>query len=233
MPSSRPGQDPVLPNLTPEQVAYWYLRLNGFLLLENFILHDVRNGGQRTDADLLGARFRHRREFSFDRAEPMEDDTERLRLSERFDDVVMVEVKTNQPCTLNGPWTDPDRQNLHRVLAAIGCISQDQVSNVAGRLYAEGVVVHGDRRIRLIAVGRDHNAELQAKYSDVVQLTWDDVLTFIWRRLTTFRRQKRDVSQWDRSGKVLHRLANRHYGEPVQFIGMVKRAIGVRQAGNT
>lgn len=39
-----------------EQLAYWYLRLNGFFPLSNFVLH--HGAGHRTsDADLLAVRF--------------------------------------------------------------------------------------------------------------------------------------------------------------------------------
>lgn len=44
-----------------------------------------------------------------------------LRLSPKVIDVVIAEVKTNDPCTLNGPWTASESQNVNRVLAAIGC----------------------------------------------------------------------------------------------------------------
>ena len=52
-------------SLDPEKVAYWYFRLNGFLQIENFVVHPERRGGQRTDADLLAVRFRHRAERLF------------------------------------------------------------------------------------------------------------------------------------------------------------------------
>ena len=40
----------------PEHLAYWYLRLNGFLMLENFALHDESRSQQRTDLDLIAIR---------------------------------------------------------------------------------------------------------------------------------------------------------------------------------
>lgn len=42
-----------------EELAYWYLRLNGFFLLQNFILHHLGEGPQRgtADSDLLAIRF--------------------------------------------------------------------------------------------------------------------------------------------------------------------------------
>ena len=41
-----------------ERIAYWYLRLNGFLLVEDFVLHR-QDGRGTSDADLLGVRLRH------------------------------------------------------------------------------------------------------------------------------------------------------------------------------
>jgi hypothetical protein len=42
-----------------EKLAYWYFRLNGFMTMESFILHDESRKGlpQRTDADIYGVRF--------------------------------------------------------------------------------------------------------------------------------------------------------------------------------
>src|SRR3974377_1531790 len=48
--------------LGAEDVAYWYLRLNGFLCLRNFLVHGDRGGDDRTEIDVVGVRFRYRRE---------------------------------------------------------------------------------------------------------------------------------------------------------------------------
>lgn len=40
-----------------EQLALWYLRLNGYLTVPNFVLHPDTPGSERTDADLLAVRF--------------------------------------------------------------------------------------------------------------------------------------------------------------------------------
>lgn len=44
MPPRMPGEPPLL---MPEEVAYWYFRLNGFLQIENFVVHPTGGGGQR------------------------------------------------------------------------------------------------------------------------------------------------------------------------------------------
>ncbi len=44
-----------------ETLAYWYLRLNGFIPLRNFVLHPLRGAEnkQAADSDLLAVRFPH------------------------------------------------------------------------------------------------------------------------------------------------------------------------------
>src|SRR5450432_1539877 len=124
---SRVPRRPMPDRLDPEKVAYWYFRLNGFFQIENFVVHPERRGSQRTDADLLAVRFPHRAERLFDNPnDVMADDEHRLVLSHDLIDVLIVEVKTSH-CTLNGPWTEQDRQNVHRVLAAIGCLAPNQI----------------------------------------------------------------------------------------------------------
>ena len=48
--------------------------------------------------------------------------TSKARAVPRSTDVVIAKVTKNQPCRLNGPWTGDHRQNVHRVLAAIGVL---------------------------------------------------------------------------------------------------------------
>ena len=118
--------------LNPEKVAYWYFRLNGFLQIENFVVHPGGRGGQRTDADLLAVRFPHRRKLLFDSAQPMQDDAQTLALSPDRIDVFIAEIKTNQPCSLNGPWSNKDDKNIHRVLAS--CRFQERCSGDQARV---------------------------------------------------------------------------------------------------
>ncbi len=57
-----PETSPSPPCLSAEKVAYWYFRLNGFLQIENFVVHPSSRGSQYTDADLLAVRFPYRAE---------------------------------------------------------------------------------------------------------------------------------------------------------------------------
>jgi hypothetical protein len=216
-------------SLTPEKVAYWYFRLNGFLQIENFVVHPERRGGQRTDADLLAVRFPFRAERLFDNPDDiMADDERGLALSDELIDIVIAEVKTNQPCTLNGPWTQQDRQNVHRVLAAIGCLPHDQIGAAAANIYRAGFNQSDALRIRLIAVGRNRSEDLTRDYPEVRQLVWPDMLAFIWERFESYRHQKTQVDQWDAEGRKLKRLADDHPRSRNDFIATALSLMGVR-----
>jgi hypothetical protein len=206
-------------SLLPEKVAYWYFRLNGFLQIENFVVHPSRRGSQRTDADLLAVRFPNRAEFLLDHPDPMRDDEDVLRLSSTAIDVTIVEVKgTNQPCSLNGPWTSEERQNVNRVLAAIGCVPHSLISEAAAAIYRHGIFEQDPHLlIRLIAVGRAESAELEERFPRVVQITWPQIFGFIWNRFYKYRSQKTQVQQWDRQGLLLKRLSDGNR-EPDDFI---------------
>lgn len=193
-----------------EKVAYWYFRLNGFLQLENFIIHPGDRGGQRTDADILGVRFPNRSErFVDDPNDIMLDDIDALRLSNNLIDIVIAEVKTGR-AALNGPWTAEERQNINRVLAAIGCLPRDRIDLAARAIYNGGIYEEANQRIRLIAVGNTRSEVIARRYPNVTQIIWQEVLAFIWERFRKYAQQKADVQQWDEVGRELKDLAQ-HY----------------------
>lgn len=88
-----------------EKLAYWYLRLNGFLTITNFVVHPDFGRSQRTDVDILGCRFPYRQEL----LENSMLDDKALIMSESKPTIVIAEVKSNT-CNLNGPWTDPEKK---------------------------------------------------------------------------------------------------------------------------
>lgn len=117
-----------------EQLAYWYLRLNGFLPITNFVLH--HGAEHRTsDADLLAVRF----PYVSEDVGGQPDDWDK-RFSDDWDiDLaaetvgVVVEVKS-------GGWdandlTDPAREwRVRDGLKRIGMISPDQLDEAVAEL---------------------------------------------------------------------------------------------------
>jgi hypothetical protein len=210
--------------LDAEKVAYWYLRLNGFFQMESFIVHPRNRGSQRTDADLLGIRFPHRAEHMLDDPDRvMQDDIKTLGLSNELTDVVIVEVKSRQQCSLNGPWSTSERQNVQRVLFAIGCLPVSEVEEAAQAIYKTGQFENQDVgiRVRLVAIGQEVSQDLAKSHPSVEQITWNEVFHFFCYRLNEYRNSKGDVKQWDSQIKLLQTFVKESRGDPEQFIAAV------------
>lgn len=231
---SAPPRMPSRAPLSAEDIAYWYFRLNGFLLVENFYVHPPGSGGARTDADLLAVRFPHRAERLFDDPnDVMVDDAQALALTRDRTDVVIAEIKEGR-CALNGPWTDPDRRNMQRVLAALGCLPHARIPDAAAALYQHGYFEDdATLRVRLVAVGARTDEDIRTRYPRVSQVTLPDALGFIYRRLQRYRHQKTDTQHWNRTGRLLKQKAGKHHRAEDEFIAWALGALnrGPSEAG--
>ncbi len=188
------------------KIACWYFRLNGFLGVENFVLHPVnRNQSQKTDADFYGVRFQHRSELS------MEDDAP-FRDGQKSQIFVIAEI-TRGTCKLNGPWTNPDQQNIQYVLSAIGAFPPEENDAIAKSLYTHCTypepTVTREPLFQLVAVGRTASEDLRKKFPSLLQLELAAILSFIYRRFAKYRDLKADHSQWDQFGHVLWKEAEK------------------------
>lgn len=190
----------VPPHYRNERLAYWYFRLNGFLSIENFIVHPDTGRDQRTDADLLAVRFAHRAE-NLER--PMVDDP-RVASCSTFVNVILAEVKTGQ-CALNGPWSNRESNNLQRVLRAIGCVPESAIEDACEKLYGQGRWCDSVVTIRLFALGEWKNESLLIPPTQ--QLTWSEVINFCVERFRSYELQKSSVGQWPDDGRELKRRA--------------------------
>jgi hypothetical protein len=210
-----------LPEISPESVAYWFFRLNGCLTIVNFVVHpdlarEDEPRSQRTDVDILAVRFPHRCEL-FTSGKPMKD--HKVFDSTNLIDIVIAEVKHGR-CNLNGPWIKESDQNMHRILYAVGAFSMCRVPDVAESLYNEGYYADDMYRDRLFAIGSEKNNKLLPK---VVQLTWDEILEFIYVRLTKYREHKAQHDKWNSVGKYLYQLST---SKPIdEFINSIKNSM--------
>ncbi len=185
-----------------ETLAYWYLRLNGFLTITNFIVHPNSGYDQRTDVDVIGIRFPYREELLYN---PMQDDTIFKANSEK-PLLVFTEVKSSI-CDLNGPWTKPQKENMQQVLRAIGTFKTAEIDTVSKSLYKDGNYEGDQIIVKLLCVGGTINPKLQRKYKGVPQIIFDDILSFIYNRFTSYYQQKASHNQWDKDIKALWNLA--------------------------
>src|SRR5258708_6121620 len=171
--------------IKPEDLAYWFFRLNGFLSIVNFVVHTDRKGVTGTDADILGVRFPYRAEL-FDR--PMTDYHEFTKITGRpF--IAIAEVKRCY-CSLNGPWTSPERMNIERVLRAIGALPLEDIDGVAEKLYKHGNYVNPAYHVSLICVGETQSKEVRDQFPRVPQILWPEIKSFIWQRFDNYRNEK-------------------------------------------
>ncbi|MGB9835080.1 MAG: hypothetical protein ACPLPW_08970 [bacterium] len=209
--------------LIPERLVYWYLRLNGFLILENFIIHPDQGYLQRTDADFLGVRFKHRRELLIN---PMVDDP-RVSDCSTFCNVIIAEVKRGQ-CALNCPWTNPSDENMHRILRAIGCFEEREMEDAAIALYQKGHFQNDNITCRLLAFG---NRKGELPIAGVPQILFHEVIQFIYKRFRDYPRQKSSVVNWPRDGRKLRYL----FGgcrDKQEFEEKVRQAFGLPRTGD-
>lgn len=200
--------------LKAEQLAYWYLRLNGFLTVTNFIIHPDEGSDQKTDVDVLGIRFPHRAELLL---KPMTDHHTITHITTK-PLIVIAEVKKER-CDLNGPWTKPELRNMQRVLRVLGVFRDQEVDSVAARLYSDGVH-DGDCYTSLLCLGGCRNGAIAHRFPNVPQILWGDILSFIYRRFAEYRTQKANHRQWDSSGRLLWKSATELESES-QFISYV------------
>jgi hypothetical protein len=212
-------QDSSIINPDPEEVAYWFFRLNGCLTIKNFVVHPDSRGGQRTEVDILAVRFPYRCEL-ITSGEPMRD-YEVFKSSDLID-IVIAEVKRGD-CEINDSLTNKSAENMHRVLYAIGAFKKDDVPKVAKSLYNKGCYQDDNFRVCIIAIGSRKNSNLENK---AVQITWDEILGFIYDRFKKYQDLKADHPQWDRIGNYLYETST-SLRDKDEFINFMKNLMGI------
>src|SRR5262249_2406608 len=116
---------------------------------------------------------------------------------------LVIAETTAGPCKLNGPWTNPDKRNMERVLKAVGVLPPELIHSAADAIYTSGQFSGASGLVSLVCFGRSTDAALNACYPAVPQLAWGEVLEFIHARFRDYRPRKSDHEQWDEDGKAL------------------------------
>lgn len=185
---------PEKPVLNCEDLAYWYLRMNGCLTVRNFVLHpESPKNSQLTDADIIAVRFPGC-EFE-DR-----DADDSLFSSIDAPLFLVAEVKGgNQECGLNDPWlrnTECVAYVLRRFAPRLN------VAEVAEKWVRTGGYADSSIRCFFLCFGARQGAALRS-FPDANQKTWSDVLRFFHRRFEEHGRVKLDHGQWDLAGNLI------------------------------
>lgn len=207
---------------SPDAVAEWFLRLNGFFTVQNFIVHPLtpeEGSQQRTDADVLGVRFPKRQEIAGGEAlidHPAFQDEERRVF-------VIGEVKRGR-CRLNGPWSRREADNVTNVLRSFGEMSAAPLDGISKGLYETGRFQVDDFEARLLCFGSETSQNLT---EGVLQFTWEEVFGFVFDRYQAFWRMKRQNQQWPSVGRFLWERAK--HQERGHYIGAMLTEFGMRE----
>jgi hypothetical protein len=173
-----------------EELTYWYLRLNGFFLIENFVIH--REGHQiehRADADLLAIRFPHVREAIG--GMPMDFDNDILFRAFNQNRIIglIVEVKSSRGQIQPNIFTDRGRMQyaLHRFGFEMRDEEIEALANNHQWIRNEQITGERPFQIGKLLV-HDQNNEINPNFAFNLNLT--HVTEFIKGRFIRYRREK-------------------------------------------
>ena len=123
-----------------ERLASWYLRLNGFLLVEDFVLHR-QDGKGTSDADLLAVRLGHSAE-SIDNAPLALHSAIQKLVGEEADPkhvALVVQVKTGAEGSAGDAF---DAERLRRGLRFVGAVPEPALQGVVQELGEKATSSH-------------------------------------------------------------------------------------------
>jgi len=168
-----------------ETLAYWYLRLNGFIPMRNFVLHRANIEGQAAaDTDLLAVRFPN--VYEEIGGQPPDWD------NHRFEDwgldlcnniALVVEVKTGRINPDRRWWR---RERLQAAVLRLGMIDRGQVPEIVADLEQAPAVQVGSWTIAKLLV-TDQLLEDDSWFN----LTLADADGFIIERIVSYKGDKR------------------------------------------
>lgn len=161
-----------------EELVYWYLRLNGFFLIDDFVLH--KNQQSRTsDADLLAVRF----PYVFEEVGGQLEDWD-SKLFEQINNNKIIglicEVKT-------GDYDEDNlfkEQNIHKAVGRFGFF-KDYYS-ASRELVKQGKYETDVYQVKKLLVSRDEDV-ISEEY---IHLSLFQVRKFIYNRLKKYQDRK-------------------------------------------
>ncbi len=181
-----------------EDLAHWYLRLNGVFTITNFVVHPTHKGSQLTDGDIVGVRLPHRSEFQ---QGPGADQD--LFVHERTRPYfILAEIKRGLS-ELNQSWRQPPHQPVLEMLQDLGPFRKIDLEKAASHLVTTGFYETDAMYASLFFIGTSFTPDLP---SHAPRKTWDDLIRFIHRRLartTISRPTMSNGTNWERiSGNI-------------------------------
>lgn len=194
-----------MPRGKTEELVKWYLRLNGYFVIPNFILHPLMSGGsQRTEIDLIGTRFPYQSEIVCNsEGDRILMENDKNLVTDRRIDCLIVSVKGVQSqAEVNK--SIKKFENLMDIIKRFGFVeSEEKIAEVAKELLKEKRALKDQFQIRFLAIAGKPN-----RYSESKQLIFHDIVDFILKRFQAYCYYKVDTEQWEGVGKQI--LSNCH-----------------------
>jgi len=138
--------------LTDERLAYWYLRLNGFLALPNVMIHPEVGKNPKGEIEVLGVRFPHQSELLINF----------MRADERFSrtdmPLIVFGEATKGRAKVNRTWLAPSERNMERILRIVGAYPVQKTSEIAAALYQDGYFADEKHCLRVLPLDRASTA---------------------------------------------------------------------------
>lgn len=168
-----------------EEVVRWYLRFNGYLCVENFIIHEPAPSAetipQGAEVDTLAVRFPFSREVIV--GTPKKEVVRDVRLKapqpENIDCVV-AEIKGGERIRLNSIWRDHSEQTRKRVEYIVrwfGCMQDEEVvSRISSDLQRNFYADHAGCSFRVLLFAKRRTP--QNLPSGITVITFEDVMRF-------------------------------------------------------
>lgn len=167
-----------------EKVAKWYLRFNGYFIVENFIVHAgeddqrISNGliGNHTEVDLLGIRHKFSKEKSG--ILEIQNDQQLINGSDCKIDFVIVEVKTGKENKPNKLWREKKIQIIEYIVRFAGFIENTEtIVSVANQLAETNNYndPNGEFSIRLIVISEN---PLNKNWNHLLNISIDSIIDF-------------------------------------------------------
>jgi hypothetical protein len=128
---------------------------------------------------------------------------------------------TSGICKLNDPWTKSDA--FRYVLRAFGPVPAERTALVAAGWAVTGIYSDEAVDCALLCFGASEDSDLRARYPNVDQILWREVVRFFHRRFSTYDRRKRDHEQCDLVGNGLWDLWKESRRDEGQFWARVRQ----------
>lgn len=168
-----------------ELLAKWYLRFNGFFVVENFVVHAGNDlskiskniVGNHTEVDVLAIRHKFSKEIAGSLL--MQNDEKLSNVNDSIIDFVIVEVKTGLSSKPNKVWVKKNIDVIKYIIRFGGFIEHEkEIAEIALQLAEKGFFHDDNKRysIRLVLISE---VKVNSNWSHLINITFDQIIDFL------------------------------------------------------